>query len=158
MSIFNVRKIEVRRDSLLLTFLFTSVIALVAGCGNGMNGSSFNVSGAVTYDGQPVPVGYIKFIPKGDGATGFASIRDGKYDTSIGKKKRGIEAGEYTIRLDGFDGVPVADPDDPDELFGQGKQLFSRHTIEQTFPAKDQELNIDVPKKIVFRSGRSFKS
>ena len=147
MSIFDLSALKIRTVSLLTTVVVASLVVITSGCTGDTNGASFNITGTVTYDGKPVPAGYIKFIPKAGGATGFARITDGKYTTASGAKKRGIEAGDYTITVDGFDGVSVVDPDDPEQELGAGKQVIDRYMIEKSFLAEDQVLNIDVPKK-----------
>lgn len=62
-----------------LSIAFICLLAL--GCG----GSGHRVSGKVTFNGQPIKAGKIYFIPDGGkgnkGPTGFANIKDGKYDT-----------------------------------------------------------------------------
>ena len=147
MSIFNSCKLSIRTVSLLTTVLLASLVVLASGCADDTNGASFNITGTVTYQGKPVPTGYIKFIPKAGGATGFARINNGKYSTASGAKKRGVEAGDYTITVDGFDGVSVVDPDDPEQELGAGKQVVTRYMIEKSFLAEDQVLDIDVPKE-----------
>lgn len=75
--------------SLLLTFF-------LAGCGGGSKGPvTYSVSGTVTFDGEPVKKGDIKFVPEEPGAAPDAgSIVDGKYSLSAkgGKKKVQITA------------------------------------------------------------------
>lgn len=65
-----------------------------AGCGrdNGM----MEVSGAVTYDGQPVKCGVISFLPSdGNGPTAATVVTDGRYSVKVapGKKR---------VRIEGF--------------------------------------------------------
>ena len=58
---------------------------LLAGCG-GSGPRAVNVSGTVTFNGQPVPQGKIYFDPDtaagNDGVQGFARIQEGAYDTT----------------------------------------------------------------------------
>ena len=60
---------------------------LLVGCGS-RGPTTYRVQGAVTFDGRPVPGGRIDFVPdfnRGNSAmAGFASIKDGRYDTSTG--------------------------------------------------------------------------
>src|SRR5438046_9475705 len=54
----------------------TFVVCALAGCGGEtLTGS---VSGKVSFQGQPIPMGYIQFF-KGDTLVGNASVRDGNY-------------------------------------------------------------------------------
>lgn len=83
----------------------------------------FDLSGSVTYDGKPVPAGYMAIKPdvaagnKGPGAA--ATINDGRYATREG---RGTIGGPHIVTIVGFDGkeytMPggIANP--------MGKQLF----------------------------------
>jgi hypothetical protein len=65
---------------------------LASGCGGSQGPPTYRVSGAVTFDGQPIPQGMIVFSPdlakQNDGTQGVADIKDGKYDTRGG---RGID-------------------------------------------------------------------
>jgi hypothetical protein len=59
-----------------LQALFPVALLLAAGCSD----PSASVSGAVTYDGQPVKDGYVTFAPAdGKGPTAGGPIKDGKY-------------------------------------------------------------------------------
>ncbi len=79
--------------------------AVLGGCGRGEH--RFELSGTVTYEGRPVPAGYIVFNPDaaagntGPGST--ADIRDGRYATPPG---RGTIGGPHTLSIFGFDGNP----------------------------------------------------
>jgi hypothetical protein len=96
----------------------------------------YRVSGAVTYNGKPIPKGLIFFDPKAGGPQGFANILDGKYDTAKGK---GIRGGEYEIRVNGFDGKEA-----PEAPFGQG--LFPEYTGAKELPAADSTYDLDITK------------
>lgn len=68
--------------------LVLALVATVAGGCSGQDGpQTYRVSGAVSFDGQPVPQGMIVFTPdlsQNDGIQGVAAIKDGMYDTSTG--------------------------------------------------------------------------
>lgn len=73
------------RHKASLPICLAALVALAAGCGgDGLN--RLDLTGQVTYKGQPVPYGTISFRPDhskgGTGPTGFARIEDGQYDTS----------------------------------------------------------------------------
>lgn len=65
----------------------------------------FDLSGTVTYQGKPVPTGYLVLSPdaqagnRGPGAT--ATISDGKYQTQEGS---GTVGGPHLVTIFGFDG------------------------------------------------------
>ena len=67
----------------------------LAGCSAG---NSCSVSGQVTFDGQPLPEGNIKFDPSGDsaGAAGSAKIQDGRYEIPL---DAGMQAGKFLVSV-----------------------------------------------------------
>lgn len=70
---------------------------LTVGCGGGPSDApkTYEVSGTVTLDGQPVPEGAMVFLdPDGKQKSYGASIKDGNFSTSMtaGKKKVEINA------------------------------------------------------------------
>ncbi len=89
-----------------------AVLLLTIGCGKEGN----RISGAITFDGQPVPAGKIYFTPdtsKGNsGAAGYADIIDGKYDTSL-PGGRGASSGAMVVAIEGID--PNTRPPGADE-------------------------------------------
>lgn len=86
---------------------FTFVLCFLAGCGSSDGRNP--VSGAVTYDGQPLKYGTIQFDPdtkKGNsGPQGSAEIRDGRYTTPAGF---GPVSGPHIVRITGWNAVPEA--------------------------------------------------
>ena len=64
-------------------------------------GKLYSVSGAVTYNGQPLEKGEISFVPedstKGIGATGV--IENGSYTLSTGGNNDGARAGKYKVTV-----------------------------------------------------------
>ena len=121
---------------LALTFL---------GCSSGQDTADFDVKGLVTFDGEPVPVGYIKFVPvDNDGIQGYARIEKGRYDTSTGGSARGIQAGEHLVKIVGYDGV--AYEDEENEVNGNGTLLFSQYQVKKTFMAEDSQFDVKIPR------------
>lgn len=103
-----------------------ALCVLALGCGGGEGN---RVSGNVTFDGQPVPRGKVYFTPDGakgnTGATGFADIVDGKYDTGA-SGGRGAPTGAVVIKVEGNDpsGVgPGAEPDVTTKLLFSGYEM-----------------------------------
>jgi hypothetical protein len=118
-----------------------AVVGLAAGCGGNAD-RVYDVSGTVTWNGQPVPMGLVFFDPDvtkgGTGSQGYANIKDGKFTTAV--DGRGVRGGSYAVRVLGYDGKPR------DELpFGQ--PLFNEYETKKDLPDRDSELNLDVPKK-----------
>jgi hypothetical protein len=102
--------------------------------------SRYDVSGTVTFKGQPVRAGLIVINPdltKGnDGPQGFAEIRDGRFDTRTLAK--GAPSGPVVLMIDGFDGN--AQPESP-----YGKPLFVGYKVSVELPRGSSEQTIDVP-------------
>jgi hypothetical protein len=63
-------------------------------------GKRYSVSGTVTYNGNPLEMGNISFVPddpKGVGATGI--IENGAYTLSTGGNNDGARAGKYKVTI-----------------------------------------------------------
>jgi hypothetical protein len=74
-------------------------MAIALGCG-GMSGGRQEVTGTISYDGQPVEEGQIIFEPESDGsrlATG--QIKAGKYQIAA---EHGPIAGTYRVRIEAY--------------------------------------------------------
>jgi hypothetical protein len=104
----------------------------LAGCGE-QGPPRYDLSGAVTWEGQPVPRGYIVFTP--DNAAGNvgpgtqADIVDGRYQTAKGE---GTIGGPHTVTISGSDGQPYQDGPVTNP---NGRTLFS-----------DLKQTVDLPK------------
>lgn len=135
----------------LRTLLVPAVFMLLplfagGGCGSSKSGPTiYKVSGTVQHDGNPVPKGFITFIPntkKGNsGPGGGAEIKDGHFETAPGK---GVVGGAYIVQIRGSDGIPTKEEgeDVPD-----GKELFPPYQVEVDFPTENTEKDFTVPKK-----------
>ncbi|QDU29093.1 hypothetical protein ETAA8_42000 [Anatilimnocola aggregata] len=113
---------------------------LTAGCEKVVK--RYEVSGKITYQGQPIPAGIIYFDPDiaagGKGLQGFAVIKDGTYDTRV-EGGLGPVGGKYVLRIHGNNGIP-----EPELVMG--RPLFGEITIPKELPAADTQLeDIDVP-------------
>lgn len=73
-------------------------LILLAGCGGGTKLS--NVTGKVTYDGQPLTTGTVTFHPKsGEGSVGVGDIdSNGQYTLQTGTDP-GVPPGEYIVTV-----------------------------------------------------------
>lgn len=102
---------------------------LVAGCGAG-GPQRTDLSGNVTYQGEPVAAGKIYFTPdaaRGNSGPGsFAEIREGRYATTPG---HGIVGGAYRVRIVGYDTPPAGEGE-----AGGGEPLFAPRQIEVDLP------------------------
>ncbi len=107
---------RLRPSSALSCLLLTVGLLLLVGCGRHSGPACYEISGLVTYNGQPVPAGYILFAPdktKGNDGPGVnAEIRDGKYRTPAGQ---GVIGGPHTATINGYDGKkfqagPISNP------------------------------------------------
>ena len=126
-----------RAWQLLPTTLLAATLAGVAGCGGD---SAYNVSGKVTFDGKPVPLGRIYFDPDAGqqnvGASGYTDIIDGEYDTSrVGK---GVNGGPMVVRILGFKKEGADDS-------GFGPPLFQEYTFKVDLPRGNSTRDFDVP-------------
>jgi hypothetical protein len=101
-------------------------LLIAAGCNTQEKVVAFK--GKVTFKGQPVPAGWISFMPDsskgGQGAVKVAQIKDGMYDTALAADG-GILPGPTVIRIAGFDGKVIP-------RFAQGKQIFNIYELRDT--------------------------
>lgn len=122
------------------------VAVALAGCGHR---DRFDVTGQVTFGGQPVPAGTVTFIPVGHEpvgrVAGFAQIRAGRFATREG---RSPGSGPHRVMFNGCDGVPYESRlGDVVDQHPMGKDLFTSHMVEVDLPAKSGfVLDIAVPK------------
>jgi hypothetical protein len=120
------------------SFCVILVAALLSGCGGE---KTYNLSGTVSFQGKPVPRGYIVFEPDtsagNSGAAAFAKIKDGHYDTRI-EDGRGTVGGSHLIRIRGFDGIPAGELRD-------GSLLFPDYNTTADLPKDDGTHDFEVP-------------
>ena len=122
-----------------VSFVLVVCLAFMLGCA--AKPQPAQLSGKVTFKGQPVPAGFISFAPDvGKGGLGemrVLQIKDGVYDSSK-EHEPGIKPGPYFLRISGFDGKRIP-------MYGQGKQIFNEvqelyHTVPQGTSVKDFEI------------------
>lgn len=119
-----------------------SVLLLVVllGCSGESGPPRYRVSGAVTYEGKPVPIGAIQFTPDAtqgnSGPPAFADIKDGKYDTAVSGK--GFIGGPQIVAIDAYSGKN-ADAD----LLPNGEPLVQGYQKVFDLP-KDQDATLDI--------------
>jgi hypothetical protein len=78
------------------------------------------VSGTVTYEGKPVPAGTVFLDPVAAKGQGLATVKDGAFDTA--QAGRGITAGKFVVRVQGFDGKKGSDVPVGKSLFPENSQ------------------------------------
>lgn len=128
-----------RNKRLFLASVLIFFMALTVGCNPAPKVAQ--ISGTVTFKGQPVPAGYITFTP--DVATGTLGqvvgfqIQKGKYDSKANVPS-GLPPGNYKIRIGGFDGIKIP-------LWGQGKQIFNPIEDSCTVPEISSTKDFEIP-------------
>jgi hypothetical protein len=115
-------------------------LALVLGCSD-LESDRQRVSGTVTFQGEPIPYGDILFTPddaqKNSGPQGFATIRNGRFDTSSADGK-GYGGGPAVIRITG--------------LSAEGGTLLCEYEFRIELPRGDSTNAFDVPAKAAARA------
>jgi len=127
--------------------MFCAGLVVMSGMGCGGAASDgprrYTISGTVTYQGQPIPVGTISFEPdteKGNSGPGsMADIVNGKYTTPPGK---GGVGGSYLARIEGYDGTEIQTGEGVSHT---GNPLFKMQTLQLEFPQKDSVVDLTVP-------------
>ena len=121
-------------------------VCVPLGCGSGKPSGIYSVSGAITYDGKPIPRGSITFSPdaqknnQGPGVT--AEIKDGQYETFADK---GTTGGPYILLVQAYDGIPVVSGEGGMDPIG--KPLFAPVELQVDLPKKDATHDIEIPKR-----------
>lgn len=130
--------------SIQLLSVATFSLAAFAGCGDSTDGPKrYALSGTVTYDGKPVPKGFITLEPDSaqgnSGPGGGADIVNGKYDT---KTAMGFVGGPYKVRITGTDGIPASIEG---EELPDGKPLFLPFETTVDFPREATVRDFEIP-------------
>ena len=121
--------------------LSTGLLATaLVGCGRS-GPASYEVSGMVTYAGQPVPAGKIVFEPdRQAGNSGHAStafFSEGRYQTVAG---RGPGSGPHLARIYGYKSGR-----DESGMILFGDPLFPRYVAKVDLPPQDSTQDFEVP-------------
>ena len=121
--------------------LAVAFLGTLAGCGGAQDTrwSRYQLSGTVTYGGEPVAQGDISFTPDGDqgndGPGSFCLIQNGQFVTPPNK---GVTGGAYVLTINGY--KPSATP-------GDEEPLFESHVERLTLPKEAHTVKIDIPVK-----------
>ncbi len=117
-----------------------AICCLSYGCWNSDTGPrQFHIYGDVTYDGKPIPVGRISFVPKegeNSGPPGYAIIQKGKFDTRDKGGKPSI-SGPIEVLVTHY-GEPNAEGALPEV------PLFDDYKSDQTIDSKKRLTQIDL--------------
>jgi hypothetical protein len=133
---------KLRRVPTWSTLLLSTL--LLAGCGGSDGPPRYDLTGSITFGGNPIPRGSLTFSPdssqgnSGPGAT--AGIIDGKYATQEGK---GVISGAHIVVVQAYDGVPVET--DGEGMDPNGTSLFPSYTMQISVPENGGTLDIEVP-------------
>ncbi len=116
----------------------TLVIAALAlvGC-NGSTDGRLQITGEVTYDGQPLPDGYLILQPLSGGSFAGAPIKKGKF--TVGGK-RGPKPGKYQIVIEARreTGKMIStDPDFPEQQEPETEQYLPERYNERSELTED---------------------
>jgi len=130
----------------IVSLIMGFVTLIFPGCSGESDGPArFDLSGAVNYQGKPVPYGELIFIPdssKGNtGASAVAKIEAGRYQTLVDK---GIIGGPHHVEIKGFDNPPVTGAV-PAEGEKAPNQLFKQLQIDVDFPREVSTYDFDLP-------------
>ena len=128
------------RVSVAVALAFVAVAGLSGCTGGGNDVRQFDLSGNVTFQGEPVPYGTIIFDPDrsagNSGPQGRADIVDGKYDTSDGK---GVLGGPYIAIINGS----AEKPNVTDET-AVTKELFPVQRRKVDLPKETTTMDFDI--------------
>lgn len=110
--------------------------------------NSVHLSGTVSFQGRPIPLGLIVFEPDsslgGSGAQGFASIQNGTFDTSK-SDGQAVAIGPCMIRVTGGDGEGI------DAFTPFGNMMFEEYQLKMAIEPENGPLKIEVPASQAFR-------
>jgi hypothetical protein len=132
------------------TICCLGLCALLAGCGGSKYSGDkrYPLAGEVTFDGQPVDLGSISFIPAGGEGRGSGGvIQDGKYDVP---EEKGATAGNYRVEIHWLKrtGRRLRDPD-TGEMYDERREALpdklhakSEVTVEVPLPENRYDFNL----------------
>jgi hypothetical protein len=122
---------------------------VAAGCGK-QDATLYRVSGVVTLQGKPVPVGQIFFEPDSRsgnrGPMGSAEIIDGRFDTAargLVIRGRGVVGGRHIVHVTASQPEPRPEPSNDDKP--SGKLLFDGIVGSRDLPREASVQDFDVP-------------
>ncbi|EAQ81318.1 hypothetical protein [Blastopirellula marina] len=126
----------------------TVAITFALGCSKSQDfPGEIEVTGNVTFDGQPISGGMIYFEPDvragNSGPQGFAEIIDGHYSTQ--KSGRGVKSGPNMVRIEEIQPIEGEK--------SRAMQFYEHHT-EAVLTADNAEQDFEIPAETAKRKGR----
>jgi hypothetical protein len=120
-----------------------AICCVATGCGE-KGTQRYDLTGQVTFRGQPIPKGYMIFAPdreKGNsGPAAKSAIRDGQYETIKGL---GVIGGPHVVSIVGTDGVPY---DQGEGVMNpMGRPMFPEYKVQVDLPKQSGSLDFEVP-------------
>lgn len=115
---------------------------LAAGCGSEVDRQ--DVSGKVTFAGQPIAYGHIMFMPESTeklAPTGEAEIIDGHYDTSE-PGGAGIIPGPHQVRITGYQQRPPEVSSDETAPVKSEPPLFDGYSTKADLKAGENDFDV----------------
>jgi hypothetical protein len=138
-----------RRQVCHYLILFFGAVSTL-GCGTSDGPERLNVSGTVSFRGQPVATGAVYFTPdakRGNrGPQGMARIYNGKFETT--DRGKGIMAGPQIVEIRGFGPASTSGDMTP---FSRGKPLFPPYSLEIEATDEKTTFDFDVPESAARR-------
>ncbi|QDU78124.1 hypothetical protein Pan97_52050 [Bremerella volcania] len=129
------------RTGYLLGLVSLVLLGTSIGCRAKSDLETYPISGTVTYQGKPVPIGSITLIPDSNqgnrGAAVSLEIIDGKFDSA--SASRGHIGGPHVATIIGLDGKG------DDDLFPKGYMLFQDYQMTLDLPKEPSTKDIVVP-------------
>jgi hypothetical protein len=117
-----------------LIFLLPVVVVTVAGCsGGGLEKSA--ISGRITFQGQPIEDGQIRFVPiKGTkGPATVGTIRGGNYTATA---RGGVPVGTLRVEVEAYRPLPGAMPYTKEQAEGNRGVVAGDYPKKQFLPSK----------------------
>ena len=95
------RAVALRHGCVLHGILGATLVFVLSGCGGKSGIDRVVLSGEVTYSGQPVLYGEIRFVPTKETTAPLTVtlIKQGRYDTSPSK---GVPVGSHIVEIKGY--------------------------------------------------------
>ena len=132
---------------LCLLPLLALLLSTAAGCGGSGDFAQIDLSGQVSFNGQPVTNAIIYFEPDvkagHNGPQGFAPIVDGRYNTQ--HDGRGVTPGPHLVRIE---------EQPPIEGQASRPMLFRSYTTQADLTSETTEQNFEVPADAGKKKGR----
>lgn len=129
------------------------LLATTIGCRAKSDLETYPISGTVTFQGKPVPVGSLTLVPDSSqgnrGAAVSMEIIDGKFDSA--NASRGHVGGPHVATIVGLDGNGDGD------LFPNGYMMFQDYQVTLNLPkeASTQDIVVPTDQKKPSRKGRT---